>query len=97
MRSTSIPAHYSTLPKFVSRADVVLVQVAPADDQGRYSLGLADDYLTTAIDSARSVVAEVNDQVPFTNSAQYLTECRYRHRGAIVADDSGERHLACIG
>lgn len=67
------PGHYSSLPKFVSRADVVLVQVAPADDRGRYSLGLADDYLTAAIDSARTVVAEVNDQLPRTNCARYLT------------------------
>lgn len=68
------PGHYSTLPEFVSDADVVLVQCAPPDSQGRYSLGLADDYLTAAIDAARIVVAEVNDQVPATCGARYLTD-----------------------
>lgn len=68
------PGHYSTLPEFVSRADVVLVQCAPPDERGRYSLGLADDYLTAAIDGARIVIAEVNDQVPATPGARNLTD-----------------------
>ncbi|MFE9322352.1 acetyl-CoA hydrolase/transferase family protein [Nocardia sp. NPDC052278] len=68
------PGPYSTLPEFVSRADVVLVQCAPPDARGRYSLGLADDYLTAAIDSARIVVVEVNDQVPATAGTRHLTD-----------------------
>ncbi|WP_433567210.1 acetyl-CoA hydrolase/transferase family protein [Nocardia sp. CA-151230] len=67
------PGHYSTLPDLVSRADVVLVQCAPPDERGRYSLGLADDYLTAALDGARVVVAEVNDQVPATPGARHLS------------------------
>jgi acyl-CoA hydrolase len=71
------PGHYSTLPWFVSegplRADVVLVQCSAPDDRGRYSLGLADDYLSAAIDAARVVIAESNDQVPFTPSARLVT------------------------
>lgn len=66
------PGPYSTLPEFVSRADVVLVQCAPPDELGRYSLGLADDYLTAAIDNARVVIAEVNDQVPQTPGTRCL-------------------------
>lgn len=68
------PGHYSSLPEFVSRADVVLVQCSPPDARGRYSLGLADDYLTAAMDGARVVVAEVNDQVPATAGARHLTD-----------------------
>ena len=71
------PGNYSTLPTLLTEgplaADVVLVQCSPADDAGRYSLGLADDYFSAATDSARVVVAEVNDQVPFTHGARYLT------------------------
>ncbi|MGQ4618608.1 acetyl-CoA hydrolase/transferase C-terminal domain-containing protein [Nocardia sp. R7R-8] len=67
------PGHYSTLPDFVSRADVALIQCSLPDDRGRYSLGLADDYLTAAIDNARVVIAEVNDRVPATPGARYLT------------------------
>lgn len=65
-----LPVHYSTLPALLStgalHADVVLVQVSPPDDQGRHALGLADDYFSEAIATARVVLAEVNAQVPFT-------------------------------
>lgn len=72
------PVHYSTLPAMLSggdlHADVVLVQVSPPDEQGRHSLGLGDDYFSAAIDTARVVIAEINDQVPFTYGARTLTE-----------------------
>jgi acyl-CoA hydrolase len=71
------PVHYSSLPSLLTqgdlRADVVLVQVSPADAHGRHSLGLADDYFSAAIDTARVVIAEVNDQVPFTLGARTVT------------------------
>jgi acyl-CoA hydrolase len=71
------PVHYSSLPDLLSggelHADVVLVQVSPPDEHGRHSLGLGDDYFSAAIDSARVVIAEVNDQVPFTLGARTLT------------------------
>ena len=71
------PGNYSTLPTLLTvgplAADVVLVQCSPAV-AGRRSLGLADDYFSAAIDSARIVIAEVNDQVPFTHGGRYLTE-----------------------
>lgn len=71
------PVHYSTLPGLLSggalHADVVLVQVSPPDERGRHSLGLGDDYFSAAIDTARVVIAEVNDQVPFTLGARTLT------------------------
>ena len=71
------PVHYSALPDLLSggelHADVVLVQVSPPDERGRHSLGLADDYFSAALDSARIVIAEVNDRVPFTYGARTLT------------------------
>lgn len=74
------PVHYSTLPGLLSggalHADVVLVQVSPPDERGRHSLGLGDDYFSAAIDTARVVIAEVNDQVPFTLGARTLTADR---------------------
>jgi acyl-CoA hydrolase len=73
-----VPAPYSALPGLLGRrgalaADAVLVQVSAPDGQGRHSLGLADDYLSAALDAARVVVAEVNDQVPRTPGARTLT------------------------
>ncbi|MFL6172332.1 MAG: acetyl-CoA hydrolase/transferase family protein [Marmoricola sp.] len=71
-----VPAHYSDLPAMLMsgslRADVVFVQVSPPDANGRHSLGLGDDYFSAAIGTARTVIAEVNDQVPFTFGARTL-------------------------
>lgn len=71
------PVHYSALPGLVSagalRADVVFVQVSPPDRHGRHSLGLGDDYFSAAIETARVVIAEINDRVPFTPGARTLT------------------------
>jgi len=68
------PVHYSSLPGLLSggdlHADVVLVQVSPADEHGWHRLGLGDDYFSAAIDTARVVIAEVNDQVPITPGAR---------------------------
>jgi acyl-CoA hydrolase len=71
-----VPVHYSQLPHLLAggplAADVVLVQVSAADRDGRHSLGLTDDYFSAALDTARVVIAEVNDQVPFTCGARTL-------------------------
>ena len=65
-----LPCHVSALPGYIEssrfRVDVVLVQVSPAGPDGRYSLGLVADYLQPAIARARTVIAEVNDQMPRT-------------------------------
>ena len=54
------------------RADVVFVQVSPPNSRGEYSLGLAADYLVPALEVCRTVVAEVNDQVPWTRTERIL-------------------------
>src|SRR5258707_7867304 len=56
------------------RADVVFVQVSPPNPRGEYSLGLAADYLVPALEVCRAIVAEVNDQVPWTWSERLLNE-----------------------
>ena len=70
------PGRYSELPAQIRagalRVDVLMLQVAPPDAQGRYSLGLAQEYLLAALDTARVVIVEVNDQVPWTFGERYL-------------------------
>lgn len=67
-----LPAHYSDLPRFLASGripcDVVLLQLSPPNRDGLFSLGLADEYLSAAIDAARVVIAEVNERVPITSS-----------------------------
>jgi acetyl-CoA hydrolase len=73
-----VPCNYSQLPDlFVSRRlpiDIALLQLAPPAADGTYGFGLAEDYLPAAADSARVVIAEVNDQVPRTHGGRRLTD-----------------------
>ena len=55
------------------KVDVVLIQVSEPDAQGRYSLGLANDWLIPALQGARVVIAEVNPGVPWTYGARTLS------------------------
>jgi acyl-CoA hydrolase len=70
------PTPYSQLGPLIRdgkiRADVVLLQVSPPNSRGQYSLGLAVEYLAPALETARAVVAEVNDQVPWTHTEPLL-------------------------
>lgn len=65
-----LPVHYSQLPALLLsgrlKIDVLMLQLAPADAQGNYSLSMAHEYLVPAIRTARVVIAEVNDQAPWT-------------------------------
>ena len=71
-----LPSHYSHLPGLIRAgvlpADVVLLQVSPPDDQGRYSLGLAQEYLPAALEQARVVIGEVNPAIPWTHGGVHL-------------------------
>lgn len=73
-----LPVPYSALPALMRArtypVDVVLLLLAPADDAGRYTMGLAHEYLAAAIDSARVVIAVVSDQVPWVSSPRLLTD-----------------------
>jgi acetyl-CoA hydrolase len=71
-----LPAPYSQLGALIrSRkiaSDIVLLQVAPPNSRGEYSLGLGVEYLAPALQAARAFVAEVNDRVPWTHTEPLL-------------------------
>jgi acetyl-CoA hydrolase len=70
-----LPCHYSVLPaRLGDTVDVLLLQLAPANAEGRYSLGLACEYLLPLIDRARVVIAEVSERVPFTFGEREIQE-----------------------
>lgn len=73
-----LPCHYSEFPQMIRsgslHVDVLLLQLAPADELGRYSLGLAHEYLLPALETARVVIAEVNQACPWTYGERYLYE-----------------------
>ncbi len=75
-----IPAQLSQLASYfesgVLKADVVLLQVSPADAQGYHSLGCAVDYVWSAAQAARVILVEINPNVPRSRSACRLHESR---------------------
>ncbi len=71
------PFPYSQLGDLIRtrrlKADVLLLQVSPPNERGEYSLGLSVEYLGPALTTARCVIAEVNDQIPWTHTDPLLT------------------------
>ena len=65
-----IPCHVSQVGPLIEQGqigcDVALVQVSPGDAEGNHSFGLINDFVHAAVAKARVVIAEINDQVPFT-------------------------------
>ncbi|GAA2734309.1 acetyl-CoA hydrolase/transferase family protein [Actinocorallia aurantiaca] len=70
-RLSVIPCHVSQVGPMIEAGilgcDAALVQVSPADEDGNHSFGLISDYVRAAVAKARVVIAEVNDQVPYTH------------------------------
>ncbi|WP_417721125.1 acetyl-CoA hydrolase/transferase family protein [Salipiger sp.] len=73
-----VTTHYSRFPQMMMNGqlgiDVVFLQVPPPDSQGRYSLGMAREYLLPALDRARVIIGEVHPDVPWTFGGPYLAE-----------------------
>jgi acyl-CoA hydrolase len=65
-----IPVHVSQVGPMISAGiigcDVAFIQVSPADENGNHSCGLISDHVQAAVAKARIVIAEVNDQVPYS-------------------------------
>jgi acyl-CoA hydrolase len=68
-----VPIFLSDIPnQFYSRnidLDVALVQLSPPDRHGYCSLGTSVDAARAAVDTARIVIAEINEQMPRTFGA----------------------------
>ncbi len=73
-----LPCHYSHLRGLIAggrlKVDVLLLQLAPANERGEYSLSIAHEYLIPALETARVVIAEVNERAPWTYGERPLIE-----------------------
>ncbi|WP_336951159.1 acetyl-CoA hydrolase/transferase family protein [Sphingobium aromaticivastans] len=71
-----IPCHVGQVGRMIAddtlACDVAFVQVSPPDPDGNHSYGLINDFTQDAVAKARIVIAEVNDQVPFTRCDSLL-------------------------
>ncbi len=65
-----VPVHFGQIHRYIQDGqigcDVAFVQLSPPGPNGQHSFGLSNDYLQTMIATARVVIAEVNDQLPWT-------------------------------
>lgn len=65
-----IPSHISQLGRFISLGripcDVAIIQLSRPGPNGKPSLGVINDYIRAAMLKARVVIAQVNDQLPWT-------------------------------
>lgn len=63
------PIRYSELPRYYydidSKPDVAMFQVTPMDSQGYFSFGLEASHLKAVCDTARTVIVEVNPNMPY--------------------------------
>ncbi|MEO8499533.1 MAG: acetyl-CoA hydrolase/transferase C-terminal domain-containing protein [Vicinamibacteria bacterium] len=66
-----IPVFLSDIPDLFASAaiplDAALIQVSPPDQHGLCTLGTSCDATRAAVDSARLVIAEINEQMPRTH------------------------------
>jgi len=65
-----VPCHYSAIPRMFATGqlpnDVGLVQVSPPDADGLVTLGTGVEYVADAIPHTRTLIAEINQQMPCT-------------------------------
>ena len=78
-----LPVRIASLPALLADGrlpiDVLFVQVTPPDEHGRCSLGVVTDYVAAAMDRARTVVAEINAQMPRTCGDTLVDAARFDH------------------
>ena len=71
-----IPCRYSNIPELFTkgyiRLDVALISVSPPNSQGNCSFGVSSDYTTAIARSAKTVIAEINQQMPWVYSNDYI-------------------------
>lgn len=64
------PIFFYELPSLIRGGtipvDVALIMVTPPDENGKVSTGVSGDYTVQAVKSAKTVIAQINDQLPFT-------------------------------
>src|ERR1700752_2870465 len=79
-----IPCHLSQVPGYFSDrligSDVVFLYLSQ-NDRGEFSFSLENDYLQAAMTHARVVIAEVNDQLPWTYYDGKLDPARIDYTG----------------
>ncbi len=72
-RADFTPCFFSEVPRLFHTTmpiDVLLMQVTPPDEAGFCSFGVSSDYTQPAAAAAKLVIAQMNDQMPFTGGSK---------------------------
>ena len=79
-----IPAYFSSVPslfreKSLWKIDIAMVQVSPPDEHGFCSMGISVGTDKSAVESANTVIAQINPQMPRTlgDSFLHLSQIHY--------------------
>jgi len=78
-----VPAHVSAVPGLIRARvlplDVVLIRVKPTSDPSILSVGVITDFVQEMIDTARVVIAEIDDRLPVTGDDALVAKDRIHH------------------
>lgn len=90
-RADYTPAFMSDIPSLFSEEilplDAALIMVSPPDQYGYHSLGVSVDIVSSALRSAKKVIAQVNPKMPVTFGQAFV------HKGQIDAFFEAEQDL----
>ena len=95
-----IPMRYSELPRFYrdgnATVDVAMIQVTPMDKHGNFSYALASSHLADMLDTAKTVIVEVNKNLPWVYG---LTGCEINIKDVdmVVEGEKPTLHKLCAG
>ncbi|MET3107126.1 acyl-CoA hydrolase [Oxalobacteraceae bacterium GrIS 2.11] len=71
-----LPNYFGEIPDLINQghipAEVVVSMASPMDEHGFFALSLGTDYTMAAVAKARSVILEVNPNVPFTHGQCHI-------------------------
>lgn len=69
-RANFIPSFFFEFPRLFNEkiipVDVAILHISPPDDNGYFSYGTSADYIKSGAENAKMVIAEVNQQMPYT-------------------------------
>ncbi len=105
-RADFIPVFLSDIPRLFKSGriplDVAIVQLSPPDRHGLCTLGPSVDTTLAAVESARIVIAEINDQmprtightaVPFEKVSAFVTTSRALHEAEAAPEGEVEGRI----
>jgi 4-hydroxybutyrate CoA-transferase len=76
-----IPVNLSEISRFITEdsIDAALIQVSPPNEEGYCNLGISVDIIPTLLKRAKTLIAQVNHQLPITNGVTFVHVSQIDH------------------